>query len=148
MASGNVSNEKKFVFDYVERNADAVATLGDSIFYFGELGMEEVESAGLMTGLLEDGGFTVERGISGFPTGFVATCGTGTPVIALHTEYDANPNNSQVSGSLTRENITPGAPGHCEGHNCNAAVMVAGALAVVEAHLHPMHYEQARALLS
>jgi aminobenzoyl-glutamate utilization protein B len=133
MASGNVSNEKKFVFDYVERNADAVATLGDSIFYFGELGMEEVESAGLMTGLLEDGGFTVERGISGFPTGFVATYGSGAPVIALHTEYDANPNNSQVSGSLTRENITQGAPGHCEGHNCNAAVMVAGALAAKSA---------------
>ena len=116
MSASNISAEKQFVFDYVERNRDAVATLGDSIFYFAELGMQEFESMGLMTGLLEQGGFTVERGISGFPTGFMASYGSGEPVIALHTEYDANPNNSQKSGSTKRENIVTNAPGHCEGH--------------------------------
>jgi len=130
MSASNVTPEQEFVFEFVERNARAVATLGDSVFYFGELGMQEYESAKLMTELLAEGGFDVERGISGFPTGFVATCGSGDPVIALHTEYDANPNNSQVSGIAHRQNITEDAPGHCEGHNCNAAVMVAGALAV------------------
>ena len=125
----NISGEKQTAFDFVDRNADAVATLADSVFYFGELGMQEYESAGLMTELLEQGGFEVERGISGFPTGFVATYGSGSPVIALHTEFDANPNNSQQSGVPEVANITDGAPGHCEGHNCNAAVMVAGALA-------------------
>ncbi len=133
MSATNISPEKQFVFDYVERNRDAVATLGDSIFYFGELGMQEFESMGLMTGLLEDGGFSVERGISGFPTGFVASYGSGEPVIALHTEYDANPNNSQKAGVTTRESVVTNAPGHCEGHNCNAAVMVAGALAAKSA---------------
>lgn len=133
MSATNISREKQFVFDYVERNRDAVATLGDSIFYFAELGMQEFESMGLMTGLLEQGGFTVERGISGFPTGFVASCGSGAPVIALHTEYDANPNNSQKAGVVSRENIVHNAPGHCEGHNCNAAVLVAGALAAKSA---------------
>jgi len=133
MDASNLTPEKTFVFDFIERNADAVATLGDSVFYFGELGMQEVETAKLMTGLLEEAGFAVERGISGFPTGFCATYGSGGPVIALHTEYDANPNNSQVSGAAEQKMIVPGAPGHCEGHNCNAAVMVAGAIAAKRA---------------
>lgn len=133
MSDTNLTPEKSFVFDFVERNKDAVATIGDSVFYFGELGMQEVESAKLMTGLLEDAGFLVERGISGFPTGFCATFGSGEPVIAMHTEYDANPNNSQVSGATEQENITPYGPGHCEGHNCNAAVMVSGAIAAKRA---------------
>src|SRR3546814_9887826 len=86
-----------------------------------------------MTGLLERGGFAVERGISGFPIAFLATYGSGAPVIAFHTEYDANPDNSQAAGVAEHKPIVAGAPGHCEGHNVNAAVMVASALAVKRA---------------
>src|SRR5262249_2050315 len=75
----NISREKALCFDYLDRNARAIATLNDSIFYFGELGMQEYETAKLMSGLLEEGGFKVERGISGFPTGFCATYGSSRP---------------------------------------------------------------------
>jgi aminobenzoyl-glutamate utilization protein B len=119
--------------DFLERNMAAVSALSDSLFYFGELGMQEHESAALMTSLLEENGFEVERGIAGFPTGFMATWGSGKPVIAVHTEYDANPTNSQVSGVTERKEIVPGAPGHCEGHNCNGTVMIAGAIAAKKA---------------
>lgn len=129
----NLTPEKEFIFDYVEKNAEAIATLGDSIFYFGELGMQEFETAKLMTGILEEHGFKVERGISGFPTGFCATYGSGHPVIAMHTEYDANPDNSQAAGVAEQKGIVEGAPGHCEGHNVNGAVLVASALAAKEA---------------
>ena len=125
----NISAEKAFAFDVVDRNVKALTTLSDSIFYFGEVGMQERETAGLMTSLLEKEGFHVTRGLSGFPTGFLATWGSGEPVVALHTEYDANPENSQVSGAAERKEIIKGAPGHCEGHNVNAAVMVTGAIA-------------------
>jgi aminobenzoyl-glutamate utilization protein B len=125
----NASGEKVFCFNYLERNAKAIASLNDSIFYFAELGMQEIRTAGLMCELLEKAGFKVERGISGFPTGFCATCGSGPPVIAVHTEYDANPGNSQISGVAEQRAIVEGAPGHCEGHNVNAAVLVASALA-------------------
>lgn len=121
---------KAFVVDFVERNKRALATLADSVFYFGELGMQEHRSAGLMMELLEQHGFRVEAGISGFPTGFLATYGSGSPVIALHTEYDANPSNSQRPGVAERAEIVPGAPGHCEGHNVNAAVLVTASLAL------------------
>lgn len=120
--------EKSFVLEFVERNRDGLALLSDSIFYFGELGMQESRTSQLMTGILEEHGFSVQRGISGFPTGFLASYGKGAPVIAIHTEYDANPSNSQKSGIPEQAEIVPGAPGHCEGHNVNAAVMVSAAL--------------------
>ena len=107
---GNLSAEKQFVFDHVERNAKAIGLVGDSIFHFAELGMQEFETAKLLTGLLEQAGFTVERGIAGFPTGFCATYGKGAPVIALHTEYDANPDNSQAAGVIEQKPIVEGAP--------------------------------------
>jgi aminobenzoyl-glutamate utilization protein B len=116
-------------FDYLDRNAKAIATLNDSIFYFAELGMQEIKTAGLMCELLEKAGFKVERGISGFASGFCATSGSSAPVIAIHTEYDANPDNSQASGIAEQRAIVEGAPGHCEGHNVNGAVLVASALA-------------------
>src|SRR2546423_11586659 len=125
----NVTGEKAHCFAYLDRNATAIATLNDSIFYFGELGMQEFETAKLMSGLLEEGGFRVERGIAGFPTSFCASYGSGRPLIAAHTEYDSNPDNSQVSGIAEHKPIIEGAPGHCEGHNTNGAVLVEGALA-------------------
>jgi aminobenzoyl-glutamate utilization protein B len=130
MNSNNIAPEKQAVFDYLDSNAGAFAGLGDSIFYFAELGMQEFETVDLMTGLLADGGFSIEREISGFPTSFIATYGSGSPVIAIHTEYDANPKNSQQSGVPEQSEIEPGAPGHCEGHNVNAAVMVSAALSL------------------
>jgi aminobenzoyl-glutamate utilization protein B len=127
--TSGLTPEQTFVFDYVERNRRAISLLGDSIFYFGELGMQEFETAGLITGLLEKGGFAVQRGISGLPTGFCATCGSGRPVVAIHTEYDAVPDNSQSASVTDHKPIVEGAPGHCEGHNVNAAVLVVTALA-------------------
>ena len=53
MNSNNIAPEKQAVFDYLELNAEALAGLGDSIFYFAELGMQEHETAALMTGILE-----------------------------------------------------------------------------------------------
>jgi aminobenzoyl-glutamate utilization protein B len=130
------SIEKAFCFDYLERNAKAIATLNDSIFYFGELGMQEIETSGLMCELLQTAGFSVERGISGFVSGFCATCGSGGPVIAIHSEYDANPDNSQAPGVAEQRPIVEGAPGHCEGHSANAAVLVASAVAAKAAIDH------------
>ncbi|MEE2971114.1 MAG: amidohydrolase [Pseudomonadota bacterium] len=130
MNSKNIAPEKQAVFDYLDSNAEALAGLGDSIFYFAELGMQEFETVDLMTNLLGDAGFAIEREVSGFPTAFIASYGSGRPVIAIHTEYDANPKNSQRSGVPEQSEIEPGAPGHCEGHNVNAAVMVSAALSI------------------
>ncbi|MCO6388778.1 amidohydrolase [Aliihoeflea sp. 40Bstr573] len=124
---------KASAFDFLDRNATALGELSDALFYFAEPSLEEHQSSALLAELLEEEGFVVERGISGFPTGFMAVRGEGGPVIALHAEYDACPQNSQRPGVLHREEMVEGAPGHCEGHNGNGAVMVAAAIAVKRA---------------
>lgn len=124
---------KQFAFDVVERNREAIALLCNNIFYFAELGMQEFESANLMTAILETFGFRIERNLSGMPTGFVATYGSGHPVIALHTEFDATPASSQRPGVAEPAAIVEGAPGHTEGHNVNGAVMIGAAVAIKKA---------------
>jgi len=57
--------EKDFILDVVNRNSHAISLLGDNIFYFAELGMQEFETSGLMIRILEEAGFKVERNISG-----------------------------------------------------------------------------------
>jgi aminobenzoyl-glutamate utilization protein B len=127
------TKEKEFVFKIVERNSKAIALLGDNIYYFAELGMQEFETAKLMTQILEEAGFKVERGISGMPTAFMASYGSGKPVVAVHTEYDTTPGNSQTPGVPEHKPLVEGAPGHAEGHNVNAAVMIGAAFAVKKA---------------
>ena len=81
-----------------------------------------------MSSILKEHGFAVENGISGFPTAFLATYGSGHPVIAIHTEYDANPRTASRLGVAERSEIVPDAPGHCEGTTVNAAVMITAAV--------------------
>ena len=70
----------------------------DSVFSFGELGMQEVETSRYLTAQLEKFGFKVTRGQSGIPTAWVATYGSGKPVIALGSDIDGIPQSSQKPG--------------------------------------------------
>ncbi len=63
---------KATAYDAVERNAEQIATIGDTVYYFGELGMQEFESAKFVTAVLESIGFTVETGAAGMPTNIFA----------------------------------------------------------------------------
>jgi aminobenzoyl-glutamate utilization protein B len=129
----NDHKQKKYVSDVIERNGESIALLCDSIFYFGELGMQEFETANVMMQILEQAGFKIERHLSGMPTAFMASYGSGSPVIAFHTEFDATPASSQAPGVPEPKAIVEGAPGHSEGHNVNAAVMIGAAFAVKKA---------------
>ena len=124
---------KDTAFAAIERNEQEVAKVVDAIFSFAELGMQELETSSLSTDILTDMGYRVETGISGIPTALVATYGSGTPVIAIHIEYDAVPNGSQVAGVTEREEVVKGAPGHAEGHNTNAAVWIGAAFGIKKA---------------
>jgi aminobenzoyl-glutamate utilization protein B len=127
------TSAKDTAFRSIERNGEEIAKVGDSIFYFAELGMQEIETSRLLVGVLRDIGYRVEAGISGFPTGFLASYGSGKPVIAVHVEYDALPSGSQTPGVVERRELVAGAPGHAEGHNTNPAVMVGAAFGIKEA---------------
>ena len=60
----------------------------------------------------------------------MAVYGSGKPVIAIHTEFDSTPGNSQTPEVTEHRPLVEGAPGHAEGHNVNAAVMIGAAFAV------------------
>jgi aminobenzoyl-glutamate utilization protein B len=118
----------------VARAIDARAKLAqqmvDQVFSFGELGMQEVETSKYLTGILERNGFTVERGVAGMPTAWVARWGTGSPVIALGSDIDGIPQASQKPGTASRAAIVSSAPGHGEGHNSGVPLNILAALAV------------------
>ena len=48
------SEQKQYAFDAIERNAEPIAVVGDSLYYFGELGMQEFESARFLKQTLEE----------------------------------------------------------------------------------------------
>ena len=118
---------KNHAFEVIDRNAEATAIVGDSLFYFGELGMQEHESAKFLKQTLEGIGFKVEVGGAGMPTNVWAQWGSGKPKIVIVTEIDALPEGSQDPLSFPRKPLVPGAPGHMEGHNTHGAVAVAAA---------------------
>lgn len=116
----------------VEGRAKVVQEIVDMLFSFGELGMQEVETSKYLTGLLEQHGFTVERGVAGMPTAWVARWGSGKPVISLGSDIDGIPQANQKPAIGYREPMVTGAPGHGEGHNSGQAVNIVAAISVKE----------------
>lgn len=83
------------------------------IWDYAEPGYKETRSSGLLQKVLKDNGFSVEAGVAGMPTSFVASYGTGAPVIAILAEYDALPGLSQAA-----EPVKKPIPGKDAGHGC------------------------------
>src|SRR5580704_15699843 len=100
----------------------------DEIFSYSELGFQEYETSRYVTGILDKNGFHVEHDVAGVPTAWVATYGSGKPVIAFITDIDCIPRASQKPGVAYHDPIVDGAPGHGEGHNSGMAVNVVAAL--------------------
>ena len=113
---------------------DAMATLTqqmiDQVFSYGELGFQEVETSRYLTGVLRKNGFTVTEGVAGIPTAWVASWGSGKPVIALGSDIDGLPQTNQKPGVPRHEPLVDGAPGHGEGHNSGVPMNITAALAV------------------
>jgi len=116
--------------DAVRANATLTQQIVDSIFSFSELGFQEFETSAYVTGILEKEGFTVTRGVAGMPTAFVASWGSGKPVIGFMADIDGLPETSQKPGVAYHAPLIPGGPGHGEGHNAGQAVNVTAAITV------------------
>ena len=71
-AAAQTDARKTLAYEAIDRNADQIATIGDTVYYFGELGMQEIESSKFVKGVLESIGFTVETGAAGMGTNSVA----------------------------------------------------------------------------
>ena len=114
----------------VESMGKQTQVMVDMVFSFGELGFQEIETSKYLTGILEKEGFTIERGIGGIPTAWMATWGSGKPVIALGSDIDCIPQASQKPGVAYHDPLIEGAPGHGEGHNSGQPLNITAAIAV------------------
>ncbi|MBS3793989.1 MAG: amidohydrolase [Candidatus Thorarchaeota archaeon] len=103
--------------------------VSDQVWEFAELGLQEFKSAALIADTLEKFGFKVDCEVADMPTAFVATYGSGHPVIGIMGEYDALPGLSQKPVSH-KEPLKKGAPGHGCGHNIHGVSGMAAAIAV------------------
>jgi aminobenzoyl-glutamate utilization protein B len=125
-----VNEYKTLVAADVEKMAKQSQVMVDMVFSFGELGFQEVETSKYLTGILKKEGFKIEHGIAGIPTAWVATWGSGKPVIALGSDVDCIPQASQKPGVAYHAPLVEGAPGHGEGHNSGVPLNITAAIAV------------------
>ena len=114
----------------IDGKAKMIQEMVDQVFSYGELGFQEFETSKYLTGILEQNGFKVERGVAGIPTAFVARWGSGKPVISLGSDIDDIPQAGQKPGVGYKDPMIVGAPGHGEGHNSGMPLNVAAALVV------------------
>ena len=134
-AKPKIAKEKQLALDWLSRpeTVEVFGGISDSIWEYAELGLQEFRSSKLLADTLEAAGFTVERGLAGMPTCFVASYGSGKPVIGLLGEFDALPMLSQKARVPTKDPVVEGAPGHGCGHNAMCTAAAAAAIAVKEA---------------
>jgi aminobenzoyl-glutamate utilization protein B len=114
----------------IDARAKMAQEMVDQVFSFGELGMQETETSRYLSGILEKNGFTVQRGVAGIPTAWVAKWGSGNPVISLGSDIDGIPQANQKPATATRDAVVASAPGHGEGHNSGVPLNILAALAV------------------
>ena len=129
---GQLASWKSELAEAIDGRRGFTANIVDQIFSFAELGFQEFETSGYLVELLREHGFTVEEGVAGIPTAWVATWGSGRPKISLGTDIDNIPKASQMPGVACHLPLVEGAPGHGEGHNSGMAVQITAALAVKE----------------
>ena len=129
LSSSRLDALKREAIADVESRAKFTQQMVDQIFSFGELGFQEVETSKYIVKILRDNGFTVEEGVGGMPTAWVATWGAGKPVIAIGSDIDGIPQASQKPGVACHAPLVPGAPGHGEGHNTGQPVNITAILA-------------------
>ena len=123
--------DKQFVTAELDKNFTTYKKVARNIWSYAELGFYESKSTTELQDLLRTNGFTIEAGVSGMPTAFVATYGSGGPVIGILAEFDALPGLSQDS-LPGKKPLMEGKAGHACGHNLFGTASSAAAITLKE----------------
>ena len=94
-AQQKLPKNKQGIFESVEKHKNDLISISDEIWANAETAFEEYDSSKKLSDYAEANGFSVEKGVAGMPTAFVATYGEGKPVIGILGEFDALPGISQ-----------------------------------------------------
>lgn len=122
---------KQDVAAWLDARQEALTKVEKQIWNWAELGYMEKKSSALLESQLEAAGFTIERGVAGIPTAFVATFGSGKPVIGLLAEFDALPGINQ-DATPERHPIEGKHSAHACGHNLFGTASTGAAMAIAE----------------
>ena len=117
--------------EYLDTHFSTFDRMQKQLHAFAEPGYKEFRSAALLADFLEETGFSVQRGVAGIPTAFVASLGSGHPVIGVMAEYDALPGLSQDTVAF-RKPIPGQSYGHGCGHNLIGTAAVASGLSIAQ----------------
>jgi aminobenzoyl-glutamate utilization protein B len=121
--------KEKVAIDYLNNSFNTYNVIQKSIWATPELGFLEVKSTAVHQKHLTENGFKVEIGVAGMPTAFIASYGSGSPVIGILAEFDALSGLSQDTVPYRKALIEDG-NGHGCGHHVFGTASVAGAVAI------------------
>ena len=133
-------NAKQEMEQLIENKKQLFTEASDQIWDANETRFQTVKSAESLCRVLEKEGFSIEKGISHMESAFIASYGSGKPVIGILAEYDALANLSQVAGLAEKKAWVEGGNGHGCGHNLLGGGALAGAVGIkdyMEAHKIP-----------
>jgi aminobenzoyl-glutamate utilization protein B len=128
-AAQKISANKNRVVPAVTGQQEKMIAASNRIWAFAETAFNETQSARALADYAEANGFRVERGVAEMPTAFVATYGSGSPVIGILGEFDALPGLSQKTVPV-KDPLEEGKPGHGCGHNLFGVASLGAAVAI------------------
>jgi aminobenzoyl-glutamate utilization protein B len=123
---------KQAAMQWLDANAPGWQRINRNIWSYAETGLQEMRSAQELMAVLKKHGFTIDAGVAGMPTAFVASYGSGKPVIGILAEYDALPGLSQDAAPERKER-QGAAAGHGCGHSVFGTASTAAAIAAKRA---------------
>ena len=134
-----MTKAKRTACRWIDENRRTYEETARYIWENPELSLVEFKSSEKLQEVLRTAGFKVVPGVSGMPTAFVASWGSGKPLIGFLAEFDALPNLSQKAGFTRQSPVVPGGPGHGCGHN------LLGASSCVWGRHYPCREDRVRA---
>lgn len=122
--------QKKYtkILKSIQENKSVYTTVAQQIWSYAEMGYQEEQSSALLQKILKAEGFEITKGVAEIPTAFVASYGSGGPVIAVLGEFDALPGLSQKA--LPYKVSNDAKAGHACGHHLFGTASAAAAIAL------------------
>ena len=120
---------KKEAIEAIQLKYEEYRKTALELWNYAEVGYKEEKSTALLQQTLSDNGFVIKKAVAGMPTAFIATYGTGQPVIAILAEFDALPGLSQEA-IAEKKSIPNKAAGHGCGHHLFGTASVAAGIEI------------------
>ena len=116
------------IIQELDQNFSRYSAISDKIWQLAEPGYLENKTSEMLINELKNAGFEVKKGVGDIKTAFIASYGSGYPVIGILAEMDALPGLSQEAVPY-RKPRELNAYGHACGHNLFGVGSVAAAIA-------------------